>query len=416
MAVLLYAWDYGANRGHAVRDVVFNRSYNGSAKAYFVLQAGSESLYTRCSPKRLVLAPEPTTPPRSLTPESMAEIFWKLEACDVRNLQRRVEAWLDILNKTKPSLVIYNHAPLAAIAAYCLGIPVLPIGTPFELSFFHETMPVFNNKPSIYEAAYLNAIQTVLQNLKAKPIQKTLDLCGLGAQEGLYLTCQPFTDPYASNITCVRNYIGTGLSDYGQPMAWTGNADTKKVFVYVNGKDSIAVKLLNVLNADSWRKLHTRLEVIVYSPGIDPLLQQQLTHLRWSDKPVKLGPLWESMDVLIASGGTTLYKAAEMSVPTIALPTHQEQEIVATQLVTKRLGAMIETSQTGVAIRHTLEMFLTTSDLRDDICQRLQRLNDRYDTTMFNDRRKLVDLFKHLGIKEPVVKSKHVPMDKEWLS
>lgn len=405
MTVLLYAWDYGENQGHSVRDLRFDLLYGKLSKSYFVIKKGSESLYKDIKSDRIFHAPPLTKPSMTQKPGGMAEILWKLEAMDIQNVMDRVNGWLEIIDKTKPSVVVYNYSPLAAIAAYIRNVPVLPIGTPFELSFFQRPMPSWDETSFNFDTEYLYVINKVLEAHGAKKIQRTIELCGKGGEEGVFVGCVSWMDPNREDKSIVRQYTGTSIVDYGKEMSWRSGQNVRKIFVYLNGENNSSIKILNVLNS-SWWDDKCPIETIAYCPSLTKEQKKSLDRIRFSDIPVSLGPLWADMTLAISTGGTTLYKAVEMAVPSVAVPSHQEQELVAQQLFKNGIGSIIYGHLTGAAIRECLYVYLKKEAVYDETIERLQLLNDKVDERVFMGRRRLEVFLQKLGVMIPVTETK----------
>ena len=410
MTILLYAWDYGENQGHSVRDLRFDLQYGRLSTSYFVLKKGSEGLYKNVKSDRMLHAPPLTTPSMTQKPGGMAEILLKLEAMDPQNIAKRVRGWLEIIDETKPSLVIYNYSPLAAIAAYIRGIPVLPIGTPFELSFFQHPMPLWDNTSFNFDAEYLYVVNKTLEAHGAKTIKRTIELCGKGGEEGVFLNCMPWMDPFREDRSVVRQYVGTSIVDYGKEMTWQSEQNVRKVFVYLNGENSSSIKILNVLNSTWWDD-RCPIETIAYCPSLSKEQKKSLGRIRFSDVPVSLGPLWMDMALAISTGGTTLYKAVEMAVVSVGVPTHQEQEMVAQQLFKNGIGSIIYSHLTGAAIRECLYVYLKKEAAYNEAIKRLRLLNDKADDRVFMGRRRLEMFLLNLGLKIPVAKPEYNPRE-----
>lgn len=205
MARILLAWELGSSFGHlsrlkplaealqvrghrvdfAIRELHRDRAVLGEHR-FMVLQA--PVWLGRVPP----LVPAP----------SYAGVIRRCGYHSHATLAALVDAWSRLLELTDPQLVVTEHAPTAALAARCNGIPSLPYGdgwaVPPDTTPLPTVTPWARSDPQrlrLAEAQVLGVVNAVLKGRGRPPLARLADLFSAGA--GVLVTF-PETDHYGA--------------------------------------------------------------------------------------------------------------------------------------------------------------------------------------------------------------------------
>ncbi|WP_222435513.1 glycosyltransferase [Allorhodopirellula solitaria] len=152
-----------------------------------------------------------------MPPRNLATIAWNLGVHDVNRLRSVVRAWCQILDRSRPDLVVQDFGLISGLVARCLGIKTIRIGTGYTCPPRSETpidLPWFTkrdendglaNSGSASEPrgsatdVYIAAMKNIAVACRANglPVPARWDEVVHGGPEDVLATL-PLLDPYAT--------------------------------------------------------------------------------------------------------------------------------------------------------------------------------------------------------------------------
>lgn len=335
MSHILFAWELGANWGHLTRDLPLARACRDAGHRVVMAVPHLRVAASFLQDEGFLVVQAPTLKsaiPRPAPPLNYADMLLHEGYDDVEFLKGAVMAWEGLLKLVNPSVMVYNHAPTALIAARKLQIPVLMLGTGFEIPPALTPMPSFRPWQDIPAAVFAQAENVVVSHINAiftsTPATKLTSLQDLFYRDRPQLTCFAELDPFGPRADV--NYIGPVYAvSQALKIDWHQNSK-HHVFVYIRpgmvGCESY-LAALNQLDA----------EVICAIPDAPPQWAAQYPHLRMYTQALDLSHLLVSADVVLTYGAGTISTALLAGVPVLLIPQVLEQFL--TGLAMERTGA-----------------------------------------------------------------------------
>jgi hypothetical protein len=257
-------------------------------------------------------------------PVSYSEVLLGSGYQDENSLLSLVKSWQALYDTVQPDLVLFDYAPTALLAARGRHFRRVVVGTGFHtppskspIPSFRPDMPIPLDRLVNNEGVVLETINRALAALKQTPLNA---VCELFAADENFLCTFPELDHYQDREG--GNYCGpifnhtTGASPIWQ------SASTKKIFAYVKPEYTLLDHLARQLN-------FPECETLIYVPGLPPAFAMRYPHLRFSDRPIKIGEAVNSCDLAICHGGTLTSAFLLGGVPLLLLPMHAEQLLTA---------------------------------------------------------------------------------------
>ena len=345
MARILIAWELGANYGHLMRQMLVARELR--RRGHDVLFACRDLAAAAAIAGRegfaCVQAPSVRVDKRHLRdPQCYADILAACGFAEVATLEAAACGWFGLIDLYGPHAMLSDHAPLAQFAARLRGLPVMQIGTGFELPPATHPLPILKPWRQIAECEVFereaHMVACMNQLCEQHGAQLLKHLSDLYATEAPVLATFPELDHFPRGAEV--NYAGPLFSEEdGLDVAWhtkPGASGQRRVFAYLRAASSLAA----VLQALS----RTNAEVVAVLPDSTPEMIQrfQSDRLRIYPHPVRAA-IVRSADVVVSNGGHGLTAAALLAGATLCLlPRSLEQWLLAWRVVKMGAGVSLD--------------------------------------------------------------------------
>jgi UDP:flavonoid glycosyltransferase YjiC (YdhE family) len=353
---VLFAWELGSNLGHLSRDLPLARLCRD--RGYDVVMAvpdlrGATSFLAR---EGFTVIPSPRlrqSARRVAPPINYADMLLREGYDDPQELAGAVNGWQGLLELARPECMVYNHAPTALIAARAANLPVLMVGTGFEIPPRSQTLPCFRPWQPIgddqlreVESLLLQRINAVLSGADGVPLGRLTDLF---APDTAQLTTFPELDAFGPRSG--PRYIGPvfALSEY--PSARWSAVGRKRVFAYLRASIPGVTHLLQALGlADA--------EVLCAVPDLPKEWPSRFDRLRFAAHPVELAGLLPGADLVITYGAGTIATALLAARPVLLVPQVVEQYLAGLALERTGAGLMLREDRAPGTCAALLESLL----------------------------------------------------------
>ncbi len=252
-------------------------------------------------------------------------------------------SWLALLRLWKPDLVIGSHAPTAHLAAQCLSIPDVAIGSGFDCPIATDPAPLIRPwQPGIEQriaASEDRARQTVNSVLLKHGFVKRQFAQDMYAALPTLLCTLPELDYFRTHRGPEATYIGSLLSVApGKAENAPEPGGRHEIFVYLRYSQAID-NLFSVLAKRPRPSL-------IYMPNLTPTQKTKLeakygAMLHFAASAVDIRQVLLSAKLIISNAGHNLTLQCLLAgVPLLLLPTHGEQSVIADLAVS--VGAAIK--------------------------------------------------------------------------
>jgi UDP:flavonoid glycosyltransferase YjiC (YdhE family) len=359
MARIFFAWELGGGLGHiaphlALIDGLLAHGHqvsfamrNSTAAEGMFAQRDVQCLQ---APIHQGAAADPIQ-----TPLTYAHILHNCGYEDPEKLLGLVRAWRSLYDLVRPDVAIFDHAPTAILASG--GYPFRRIGLGIGFYTPPDIYPLPNLRPYVQVSAEelradedrtLAIMNRVLDRLRLTPLERISCLFRLDAQ--IFRTYLEL-DHYRERGNA--EYLGLLPSPSGEAPRWPGG-DGPRVFAYLKGLG--AREVLNALKA-------AQQPTLVFIHGLRPEAKHEFAapHMHFSDRPLDIAAVAESCGVALLNGThDTTAQLLLAGVPSINLPLHLEQSIVATRIT--ELGAGIHFGAARAELVRQALTSMSTSD------------------------------------------------------
>ncbi|MES2354834.1 MAG: nucleotide disphospho-sugar-binding domain-containing protein [Pseudomonadota bacterium] len=373
MARILFAWELGDNLGHLTRDLPLVRACVQAGHIVLMAVANlriASNLLAREEGITLLQAPLLKSAARLHKPPiNYADMLLHEGYADFDALDGAVRGWLSLIDLARPDLLVYNHAPTALLAARLVDLPVMLVGTGFEIPPQTASLPVFRPWLNIPEAAAKEAEQFLLARInpylirhRRAPLNRSIDLfSGQRAQLATFAELDPFGPRNDAD------YIGPIFALSKSITVNWASTKGRHVFAYLRPGIPSVEHLLNALNK-------TDAEVLCVAPGLPVDWPTRYPGVRFLDHPVDLGPLLPDADLVVTYGASTIATALLAGVPVLLIPQVIEQYLAGVALQKTGAGLMLGEDRSEARCASMLEEILFKPNIREAA----ERLSQRY--------------------------------------
>jgi len=257
---------------------------------------------------------------------NFADLLWGLGYADAAALAATTDAWIALLNKIKPELLVYINAPTAAVASRVLGIPTIFVGGAFDIPPATRPLPVFRQVidlpeqelAALREAEVVESINSILKRFQ----QPALEFLGeLFPAEEVRLTTLPELDPFGSRLT--KQYVGPVFTlPTVYRIGWKDVRAGTRIFAYLHPQAPAGENLLQVLNS-------LEAEVLCVMPGCPPQWPERFDRVTFYAQALELAFLLPQAHLVITGGVATTTTALLLGLPILSVPRTLEQHNVA---------------------------------------------------------------------------------------
>lgn len=374
MATLLMAWEIGGGMGHLVplaqlAEPLLARGHElhlalrdlSSARSALGPLADSPRLHLWQAP--LWLPPLQGLPP----PASYAELLFTAGYLDAGRLRGLVQAWRQLLDAIRPTLLLADHAPTALLASRGRPLRRATLGTGFfqpppdmPMPPFREWDPVNPQQLAQSEALVLATCNAVLQAEGLPPLAALGELLDV---DECFLLGWPELDPYGHGPVGRPggHYRGPLPTRTQGPPALFPEGDGPALFAYLKS-DYVAIEsvLQQLAKAPCRTLAHVR--------GLSPAQRQrfQSTRLRFSRGAVSMDDVLAQADaVLCHPGAGTVHSTLQAARPLLMLPLHAEQLLLARRVAACEAGMHLMPPEVPARFGPTLKKLLASPAMRE---------------------------------------------------
>ncbi len=146
---------------------------------------------------RFIHAPMPPSSDYSGPPNSLVEVLARAGLDCPERLDAGVHAWLDIFSLLNPALLVCQQAPVVALAARLVGLPVIHFGPAWSIGLEPQAIRPWSDSPRQYDgalAAMLASVNTVLARNRQTAMKQLDEL--YAPADRVLLQGWPELDPY----------------------------------------------------------------------------------------------------------------------------------------------------------------------------------------------------------------------------
>lgn len=333
---ILFAWEMGAHLGHLARDLPLARDCRAAGCEVLFAAHDLRAAAPLLGVEGFSLLPAPR-PQRSFErrppPFNFADLLMHEGYGPADALGPALDAWRGLLQVVQPALVVYNHAPGALLAAHVAGLPVLLLGTAFEIPPKETPLPSLRPWEPMPETlrhgaerAWIDAVNPQLRARGATPLRRMADLYD---PAHVHLTTFAGLDVFGPRSD--THYLGPVYALPTPPAAvhWEGRSPRRIVCYLRPGVPGVEA-LLQALQ-------HSGAEVVCAVPGLPPAWPQRFDALRFLPHAVDLGALLPQADLAVTYGAGTIATCVLAGVPVLVIPHVIEQYLAG--LALERTGA-----------------------------------------------------------------------------
>jgi hypothetical protein len=339
MATVLLAWELGGGLGHLVNLLPLAKGL--SERGHCVVAALRELSFAEKVfgdiDIRYFQTPAFARPPQPIDPiRNFAQILYNNGFHDPAALQFIAKAWRNLYSYVKPDLIVFDHSPIALLAARGWDTKKALIGTGFFCPI--DEYPLTDLRPWLSDAReklekdeeyVCSAANRTIASLGGKPLEHLARLY-YDIDENFLVTF-PELDHYG--IRREARYYGSWTDVGGKAPVWPDRAG-KRIFAYLKPFPALP-NLLALLN-------DLRFPTIVYAGSLGTNLIQkfQSNTLHFETERLDMSRMCRQCDAAILNGnhGTTVSMLLAGR-PTLQLPMYLEQWLFSKAV--ERLGAGI---------------------------------------------------------------------------
>lgn len=337
---ILFTWELGANYGHLARLMLVAEAQRALGREVLFTVCNIEAAQALLTPKgyAYVIAPKVSSVGSNGLALSYAQMLLSIGYANKIALSQALGDWLDIFNHYQPDLIVTDHSPTALLANRLVNIPVMQLGTGFEIppkDRWTEMLPLNNEQQEhlkVSEKQLLMSMNDALTSRGGFPMQSITDLFSNCRQ---LLATFAELDHYPSRKNA--HYIGPIYSvDEGRQVTWL-DTQRKKVFVYAWSDLPGINQLMKVL-------AELDVEVIAVIPGLtdEALLLFSKPDVRIFKDMVSFAILIKDADLLIThSGFGTVSAFLRHGIPVMVVPDSLEQFLVGQRVLSLGVGLIM---------------------------------------------------------------------------
>jgi UDP:flavonoid glycosyltransferase YjiC (YdhE family) len=354
MASILYAWEFGANLGHVGAFMSLARALRdqGHEVHWMVTQPAVVGEFLDSQGFTWLAAPTIPEVTRQGPPLTYADILLRFGYADPRTLFGLTGGWREAMRLAVANVVLADHAPTALLAARTMGIPVMLFSNGFTapprrspLPNMRPWTPVSEHTVRQLDLTALSAVNQVLQRHGCEQLRQLADLFEVGEQA---LMTFPELDHYADRGPA--KYWGSlPSSGAGRKVTWPAGA-TPRLFAYLRAETPHHEAVLAALFALG----HS---AVVYFPNMPQALAARFaaSHLVFLDHSADIEQVTQDADVAITYASLATSTAFLLAgKPTLMLPGHLEQFLVARRVEEMGAGRLVNPEQAPGDLRAVL--------------------------------------------------------------
>jgi UDP:flavonoid glycosyltransferase YjiC (YdhE family) len=361
MARILFAWQLGAGLGHMLEMLPLAEGLVAQGHQVFAALRNLSRAAPIFGPSGVHLLQAPYRGqglPVTAHQFSYAHILANVGFGDTEELFALASAWRNLYQLIQPDLIIFNHSPVAQLAARGLPSKRIAIGTGFFNPPDVHPLPLLSSELASRikmerivadEAQVLAIANHVLDKWRQPPLDRLGRL--YSDLDGSFLNTFAELDHFGPR-NGVR-YWGPITGSGGQPPDWPkGNG--KKIFAYLKPFDALKT-LLGVLR-------DRKDSVLIYPDGIDPATQAEFESSLLHFARDRLDPERVAAECDIGvnnanhGSASTLLRAGK---PLLMVPLHSEQRLFGQAVARLGAGEIVDAEiSSSEMVEHSLRRIL----------------------------------------------------------
>jgi hypothetical protein len=345
---ILFAWELGANYGHAAKISEVVAAIG--ALADVTIAARTPAAFAPFLPAgaaRIVQAPV-APPSRPAGPDDLGRSYPDdLRHCgwgDAETLTGLISRWRAVIAEAAPDLLVAQAAPTALLARRTLAHPprAAAFGSGYDMPPSTTPMPPFQwwvpgeaDRVAPREARILATAEAALAVFATPPLGRFAEALRVDAA---FLATPPQLDHYPLTLRGAAQHVGAIAARVaGAPIAWRDGSQPKVLAYLRPGTPPFPAALEGLV------ALAAEADVILAAPGIAPAPARRLASAggRVVDGPVRLAGLLERASLCVSHGSlgvSSIFLTA--GVPQLVAPTQVEQAMIAQALARQGLAAV----------------------------------------------------------------------------
>jgi len=346
---MVLAWEAGANLGHFLRVKAIIDHWHKRGRN---LVLGMSPLVAHRHASQLGLLPctkvvvgvAHSNEAGTSNPASFAGVLAAQGWINPQWLSAQLKDWLDLFEELRPSSVVLDYAPVAALASYGLRVPAIHVSSGFDAPPV-EQLGIGRSRAqtgeiSLAEAREIARIDDGLINITRaeRRLPTDIHLQAALAYPVRILDCLAQTDPYGARTKAqytpfVPSEAGATVSSWPE---FKGQQQ-KRAYVYLRNRSATDL----VLRALADRQVST----LCFWPGdgAGGLTHQYGASVGVHSQPLNLRQVLPQASLVISYASVGLATQSILAgVPQLLLPTDVEKQMVAQRLHQQRLGWWID--------------------------------------------------------------------------
>jgi len=374
MGTVLVTWELGGGLGHIVRLMPVLRGLRRRGHSVWLASRDLSRVGAALDEIGVDYVQAPLKLPGGThaikTLRSFPHILHNAGFGDVRELHTLSRAWRNLYEFVRPDFVLFDHSPVALLAARPYGFGRATIGTGFccppdesPCRDLRSWLPNADEQLYRDERRVLDNVNCLLEDWRLAPLDRVTQL--VSQVDETFLCTFPELDHYPGRESAT--YWGVWSDEGGKPPVWP-QGDGKQIFAYVRGFPALG-DLLRLLAELSHPTL-------VVSEAVEPGAEQRFASpsLKFERERLDMARAARECDIAILNGGHGATAAILLAgKPVLQIPVQLEQTLGTAAVV--RLGAGLAAScrkpeSTAKALRALLES--------DRHAQAARRFAERY--------------------------------------
>jgi UDP:flavonoid glycosyltransferase YjiC (YdhE family) len=332
MARIAFAWEWGAELGHAMACATLGRALGARGHdCVFALRELRQLDKLPLEGRTVYQAPfHPRQGEGFGTPSAWPDLLLGCGYADVEELRGLVAGWIEVLRASRADLVVADSAPTALLAARILRIRRADYGNGFSIPPRASPVPPFRVDARIdraelerREARVLANVNAVLAQWASPPLRALHEQLDVDAS---FLCTLPELDQYGARSRA--EYWGPRFTvDAGEDVPWP-YGEGARVLVYLQARDPRIDAVVEGL-------ARHRCRVVAYLSGPDARdarARLRSAQRRVIEHPVRLAGLLPDCDLCVSHGGDIAGAALMQGVPQLVLPLQYEQVLTGVRL------------------------------------------------------------------------------------
>jgi UDP:flavonoid glycosyltransferase YjiC (YdhE family) len=265
-----------------------------------------------------------------------ADLLWQTGFSDAAALESVLLGWRGLFDTFKPDAMVYDFAPRALLAARLASIPVLLLGSGFEIPPRVSPLPSFQPGQAVPTQQLLDAEARVVARINGiltvdnKPVID--QLWQLYAPSPALITNVPELDHFGARPEAQYVGMASRLPTPGHTVHW--ESQRKKILVYLRAESEGAENVFAAL-----REIEA--EVICCVPHLPQAWRARYGTVRFFEQPLDLDALLAHADMAITHGSITAARAVLAGVPVLLLPGVMEQYLTGLRIEQQGFGRML---------------------------------------------------------------------------